>query len=100
MRTRTLLRQRGFRQLARASTTSVSALVIRRGSYSPASFKSVISMQMKRGRALQAGISAPGILARLIEFQNTPGRLDVKPAKLPFQVIQVLCGDAVIFCAE
>src|SRR5437879_9795721 len=62
--------------------------------------QSVISMQMKRRRALQARISTPGILARLIEFQNAAGGLDVKAAKLVFQVIQVLCGDAVIFCAE
>jgi len=49
--------------------------------------------------AILIALSA-GILAGPVAFQNAQGCRDVEAAKLAFQVVQVLGGDAVVFCAE
>jgi len=69
------------------------------GRYSPG-FRSVVSLHNKRRLALRAGIGAVGILARLIEFQNALGGLDLEAAKLALQIIQLFGGDAVILGAK
>src|SRR5437588_11098453 len=66
----------------------------------PSSFRSSLAKKLspkKRGLALNVDIA---VLARLIKFQNAPGRLNVEAAKLVFQVFQIERGDAVILCAE
>src|ERR1700686_3194225 len=52
------------------------------------------------GGRLGPGLNTRGILPGRGEFQAASRCLEVEAAKPPFQVVQVLRGDAVILCAQ
>ena len=45
------------------------------------------------------GLVLPGAPVRLIDFQNAAGHPDIGPLEFGLEIIEMACGDAVIFRA-
>src|SRR5215208_3036331 len=45
----------------------------------------------RSGCRLDVAVGSARIFARLVEFQNATRRLDIQPAIVPFQLLQLLC---------